>query len=297
MNRILLFGADGQIGWRLAKLLGASHKVIRSNRSETDLSDPAALRSAIRRVKPDVIVNAAAYTAVDQAERQPALARAVNAIAPRAIAEEAAKLGSLFVHFSTDYIFDGRKLHSYAEEDIPAPLNIYGQTKLEGEELIRAAGGHHLIFRTSWIYDSRGRNFLLTMLRLAREREELRIVNDQTGTPNWAQSVAETVVGLFDRVLGQQDGVVLNGTYHLSAKGQATWFEFAQAIFAHPSVTRLARTPRLVAISTADYPTAAMRPGYSVLSAEKLEKTFGVSAPSWREGLDRCLQDLSDRPR
>src|SRR6266480_3624413 len=177
MNRILLFGSDGQIGFRLAQLLTAPLEVVRCGRSEADLSDASTIRNVIRGAKPDVIINAAAYTAVDQAEKEPALARTVNAIAPGVMAEEAARLKSLLVHFSTDYVFDGRKSDPYTEEDTPAPLNLYGQSKLEGELHIQAADADYLILRTSWVYDSRGRNFLLTMLRLGRERDELRIVN------------------------------------------------------------------------------------------------------------------------
>jgi len=296
MSRVLLFGPDGQIGWRLAQLLRSSHDLVCPSHAEADLSDPSALREVIRNVKPDVIVNAAAYTAVDRAEQEPLVARAVNAIAPGVMAEEAAKLGSLLVHFSTDYVFDGRKIGSYGEEDSAAPINMYGRSKLEGELLIRAAGGHHLILRTSWIYDSRGHNFLLTMFRLAREREELQIVNDQTGTPNWAQGIAETVVGLVSRVCAAEDRAELKGTYHVTAKGEATWYEFARTIFAHPHVARMSKVPRLVPITTAEYPTPARRPANSVLGTEKLQKNFGVLNRSWREGLDRCLQNLSGMP-
>jgi dTDP-4-dehydrorhamnose reductase len=297
MNRILLFGSDGQIGSRLAQLLTAPLEVVRCGRSEADLSDASTIRNVIRGSKPDVIINVAAYTAVDQAEKEPALARAVNAIAPGVMAEEAARLKSLLVHFSTDYVFDGRKSGPYTEEDTPAPLNVYGQSKLEGELHIQAADADYLILRTSWVYDSRGRNFLLTMLRLGRERDELRIVNDQTGIPNWAQAVAETVVDAMRHRSDADGRARLKGIYHVSAKGPATWFEFARAIFAHPKVARMSKVPRLVPITTADYPTPARRPVNSVLGTGKLEKDFGVISPPWQEGLDRCLRTLSGGPQ
>ena len=295
MSRVLLFGPDGQIGWRLAQLLVRSHELIMCRRSQADLSDSARLRDAIRAVKPDVILNAAAYTAVDQAEKEPAMARAVNAIAPGVMAEEAARLHSLLVHFSTDYVFDGRKSGPYTEEDKPAPLNVYGESKLEGEQHIQATSAVHLILRTSWVYDSRGQNFVLTMLRLGRERHEIRIVNDQTGSPNWAKYLAETTVDIVGQLIRSEDRRRLAGTYHLSASGHVTWFEFARAIFAHPSVMRLCKAPKLVPISSSEYPTLAKRPANSTLSTRKLSELFEVTNLSWRDGLDQCLQQLQSR--
>jgi dTDP-4-dehydrorhamnose reductase len=233
-----------------------------------------------------LIVNAGAYTAVDRAESEVALAQAVNARAPGILAEEAKRLGALLIHYSTDYVFDGKRTTPYPEDAPTAPLNVYGATKLEGEQAIAATGGHALVLRTSWVYGLRGRNFLLTVRRLAAERDELAIVADQIGVPNWSRALAEATVRAI--VAGLPALAERSGVYHLSATGQATWHEFAQAI-----VGDVAR-PRVVPITTAEYPTPARRPAFGVLDTERFETTFGFGLPEWREVLARCVTSPVD---
>jgi len=255
--------------------------VTATSRAQLDLTDVDAIVNAVRSLRPRLIVNAAGYTAVDQAEREAELADAVNARAPAIFAEEAKRLGALFVHYSTDYVFDGTAATPYPEEARPNPVNIYGRSKLGGEEAIAAIGGASLTFRTSWVYGLHGQNFLLTIRRLAVERDELRIVADQYGVPNWAHALAEAtsaIVGGGLSALAERAGL-----YHMSARGSASWFEFARAILG--AVDR----PRLVPIATAEYPTLARRPAYAVLATRKLEDSFGVVLPEWRESLARCL--------
>ena len=278
---ILVTGAGGQVGHELARLLPARGAVVAVDRSQLDLGDADALRSTMRSVKPQIVVNAAAYTAVDRAEEERELAFAVNGRGPAVLAEEAKRLGALLVHYSTDYVFDGRATAPYAEEAPTAPLNVYGASKLAGEQGIVQSGCAHLILRTSWVYASRGRNFLLTVRRLAAEREELKIVADQFGVPNWARSISEATSRLV--ALGASRLAERGGVYHLSAAGQATWFDFARAILG--PVER----PRVVAITTAQYPTPARRPAYAVLSTTKFRQTFGFALPDWRLVLEECL--------
>lgn len=261
-------------------------ELIALGRDELDLSRPEALRDTIRRLRPDLIVNAAAYTAVDKAESEPQLAMAVNGMAPRVMAEEAARLGAALVHYSTDYVFDGAKATPYTEDDIPNPRSVYGSSKLEGERGIRESGAQHLILRTSWVYGTRGNNFLLTMLRLAGEREELRIVHDQTGAPTWSRMIAEATVQILERDSFAQ----ASGIYHLTAAGQTSWFGFTQAIM---DILRPQPMPRLVPITTAEYPTPAKRPFNSVLSNQKLYDTFGLALPDWADSLRTCLKDAA----
>jgi dTDP-4-dehydrorhamnose reductase len=234
-------------------------------------------------LRPAIIVNAAAYTAVDQAESEPGPACLVNAEAPEALARAAKELGALLVHYSTDYVFDGEKTGTYREEDPANPLGVYGRTKLEGERAIQASGCEHLIFRTSWVYGARGRNFLLTMMRLARERDELRVVDDQRGAPTWSRMIAETTAQALAR---RGDGGP-SGLYHLSGGGETTWFGFTRAI-----VETMGLNPRLTPITTADYPLPARRPANSLLCNDRLERDFGLRLPDWRESLRLCLEEM-----
>ena len=286
MKRILLTGKRGQVGWELQRTLATVGEVIALDSSELDLSDSAAVRQTIQHIKPAIIVNPAAYTAVDQAETEPELARAINAVAPGVMAEEAKKLDALLVHFSTDYVFDGRKIGAYAEQDATNPLSVYGRTKLAGEQAIQAVGGKHLIFRTSWVYGARGKNFMLTMLRLAKARSELCIVDDQFGAPTWCRSLAEITA----QVLAQANhfNPVPSGIYHLSAAGQCSWFDFTAEILRMVETQPL---PKLIPIPASDYPTPATRPQNSVLSNEKIIQTFGLKMPDWRHSLQLCLQE------
>jgi dTDP-4-dehydrorhamnose reductase len=277
--KILLTGRDGQVGWELARLLPALGVVEAFSRAELDLADPDKIVERVRAVKPDVIVNAAAYTAVDKAETDREQAMLVNAAGPGFLAAEAQARGALLVHYSTDYVFDGTKTSPYVETDPTNPLSVYGQSKLAGERAIQAVGGRHLIFRTSWVYAARGRNFLLTMLKLGREKPVLRVVDDQRGAPTWAQDIAATTVELLRR----RDPA--SGIYHLTAGGETTWCGFAREIFRLAGIA----TP-VEPITTADYPTPARRPAYSVLSNGRLERTFGLAMPEWRASLEWCLK-------
>ncbi len=272
-----------------------------------DLAQPAAVRRLIREYAPQVIINAAAYTAVDRAETEAATARAVNSDAPAAIAEEARTLAALLVHYSTDYVFDGTKNTPYEETDAPNPINAYGASKLAGEEAIRASGAAHFIFRTSWVYAPRGRNFLLTVLKLATEREELRIVADQRGAPTSSREIAAATVRILASLAGsgwRPDSLAaFAGTYHMTAGGETSWHHFAEAILdelslapreaswiasATGNLPRLTR--RVTPIATAEYPTPARRPPYSVLSNSRLLQTFGFNLPAWREQLHSVFQ-------
>jgi dTDP-4-dehydrorhamnose reductase len=278
---ILVTGANGQVGYELAHLLPAAGDVIAADRAKLDLADPDSIVAAVRGARPALIVNAAAYTAVDRAEKERELAYAVNARAPGILAEEAKRIGAVLIHYSTDYVFDGAAKTPYDEGAPTAPLNVYGASKLEGEQAIGESGARAVVLRTSWVYGSRGTNFLLTMRRLAAEREELRVVDDQTGVPNWSRVLAEAtsaIVAAGPGELGERSGV-----YHLSSGGSATWFEFARAIIGE--VPR----PRVVPIPTSEYPTPARRPAYGVLATARFEKTFGFALPHWREALERCV--------
>ena len=284
---ILVTGAGGQIGFEAARLLEPHGEVIAADRAALDLADPDAIVAAVRGAKPALIVNAGAYTAVDRAESEAALARAINGRAPGILAEEAKRVGALLVHYSTDYVFDGKRTTPYREDDPTAPLNVYGQTKLEGEHAVAAAGRHSLVFRTSWVYGLRGRNFLLTVRRLAAERDEISIVADQIGVPNWSRALADATARIV--AAGLSWAVERAGLYHLSATGTASWHEFAQAIVGD------AKRPRVVPITTADYPTPARRPAYGVLGTQRFEATFGFGLDDWRESLGRCVASTKER--
>lgn len=253
-----------------------------------DLSDADAIRRVVRDIRPNMIVNPAAYTAVDQAEKEPEKARAINGIAPRILAEEAQKLHALLVHFSTDYVFDGQKIGAYQEDDATNPLGVYGQTKLAGEQAIRAVAGQHLILRTSWVYGSRGKNFLLTMLRLAKERSELRIVDDQIGAPTWCRSLAEVTAQMLAQISIMQlhDYKQLFGTYHLTSAGVVSWHGFTAEII---RLANIIPAPQLLPIPSSAYPTPAARPLNSVLSNDKLQRNFGLTLGDWQSNLQLCL--------
>jgi dTDP-4-dehydrorhamnose reductase len=284
---ILVTGSNGQLGFELAPLLAQSADVVAADRAKLDLADADAVVAAVRGAKPDLIINAGAYTAVDRAEKEEPLAAAVNARAPGILAEEAKRLGAVLIHYSTDYVFDGTRTTPYREDAPTSPLNVYGATKLEGERAIAAVGGYALVFRTSWVYGLRGRNFLLTMRKLAAERDELRIVSDQLGVPNWCRALAEAtarVVTLGIAALSDRAGL-----YHLSATGEASWYDFARAIVGDVA------TPRIVPIATADYPLPARRPAYGVLDTSRFEATFAFALADWRETLARCLASAPKR--
>lgn len=294
MTRVLLAGRDGQLGWELQRTLAPLGELVALDRAGMDLSDPDSIHRAIADARPAVIVNAAAYTAVDKAESEPAAAMQVNGVAPGIIAEEAARSGALVVHYSTDYVFDGRRDTPYREDDPPSPLNVYGRTKLAGEEAVRAAGAPYLIFRTSWVYSARGSNFLRTMLKLAGERSELKIVDDQVGAPTWARSIAEiTAAALGAGGDGPGRARELSGIYHLTAGGAVSWCGFARAIFAQARV-RLAdfRAPAVIPILSSEYPMPARRPSNSRLDNSKLTAVFGLTPPPWEVMLERCMDEV-----
>jgi dTDP-4-dehydrorhamnose reductase len=292
MRTILLTGSSGQVGWELQRSLSTLGRLVAPQHGEFDLASPETLPAALRQIKPDLIVNPAAYTAVDKAEDEQDLAYAVNAEAPGVLAREAAKLGISLVHFSTDYVFDGSQLTAYAETDTPSPLGAYGASKLAGEEMVQASGAEHLILRTSWVYGLRGRNFLLTMQRLARERDKLGVVSDQFGAPTWCRSIADATAQVLALWLSPgasaDDRKRLSGIYHLSCAGRTSWHGFAEAILENMR-ERGDKTAKLKAITSAEYPTPASRPANSVLSNEKLQSTFGVALPPWEEALALCL--------
>ncbi len=319
--RLLITGANGQVGWRLQRALAPLGEVVALTRERLNLFDLDRVRGTIRDFRPDVVVNAAAYTAVDKAESEPELARILNAAAPQAMADELMRTGGMLIHYSTDYVFDGRKPSPYLESDATGPLNVYGRTKLEGEQMIAASGCAHLILRTEWVYDTRGSNFLRTVLRLAREHDELRMVDDQLGAPTWAYSIADATAVLVASVLAQRATNIWphSGVYHLTAAGETSWAGFARAIVGEfntqvqeeeadlqrelkdaedapdPEFSQLLRAMLVTPIRTEDYPRPAVRPRYSVLSNAKVQATFGVTMPEWRSQLRLALREAIRR--
>jgi dTDP-4-dehydrorhamnose reductase len=290
LPKILLFGKIGQVGWELRRTLAPLGRLTSVDYPEVDFTKPDSLRRWIRDTQPDLIVNAVAYTAVDKAESEPALAQQINGDAPGLLAEEAKRRGALLVHYSTDYIFDGFKTSPYVEEDAPNPLSAYGRSKLVGDNAIRQVGGHHLIFRLCWVYGNRGSNFMRTMMRLAREQEKLRVVRDQTGCPTGSRLVAEATALALAQVRTPEEAARRTGTYHLCSAGQTSWHGFASAIVEQmPAATRKCR--EIEAIAAADYPAPARRPAYSVMSCAKLAGTFGLALPDWRDGLRLVLEE------
>jgi dTDP-4-dehydrorhamnose reductase len=286
--KILLIGKNGQVGWELHRTLAPLAEVVAVDYPEINLTDTPALRQFVAGTRPAVVVNAAAYTAVDKAETETELCRQINAVAPGVLAEEAKKIGALMVHYSTDYVFDGAKTSPYVETDAPNPLGAYGRSKLEGDRAVKTSGADHLIFRLCWVYGARGQNFMLTMQRLAREREKLRVVGDQFGCPTWSRMIAETTVLALKQVLASADCSVFNGEYHLAASGQTNWHGFASRIIElMPEAERKCRA--VEKITTPEYPTPARRPAYSVLDCGKLQKTFGLRLPDWEASLRQVL--------
>ena len=297
--KILVTGAAGQVGWELARLLPALGDVVAIDVEEMDLARPDDIRRVLRELRPDVVVNPGAYTAVDKAESEPELARLINGLAPGVMAEELRATGGLLIHYSTDYVFDGNKTGAYTELDAPNPMSVYGVTKLEGERAIQDVGGTYVILRTSWIYGARGKNFLLTMLKLFDERDELRIVDDQVGGPTWCRWLAETTSRVLSAYARDAESAMrdFSGIYHATASGETSWFGFASAIRDARYAGQTKRGPRLVPIRTEEYPLPAKRPANSVLSNAKLQARFGVRPVSWREQLSACMASMGTEGR
>lgn len=294
--RILLIGKNGQIGWELDKELAELGEIVAPGSEDLDLDKPDQIRQWVQRVKPDLIINAAAYTAVDKAEAEPDLAMSVNGVAPGILAEEAKKIGSAMIHYSTDYVFDGEKTTgAYLEDDTCNPKNVYGQTKLAGEQAILKVGTPHFILRTSGVYGSRGKNFMRTILKLANEGKELRIVNDQIGSPTWCGAIAQATKQILLPFLNHPSGKLaekiepISGIYHLSCRGETSWYGFAKAIL-DQSKHHLP-SPKLTPIPSSEYPTPAKRPQYSVLSNTKIARILQIEMPHWEEALKMCLED------
>ena len=301
--RILITGAQGQVGWELTRSLAALGEIKALGRQELDLADEAAMRRMISNWRPQIVVNAAAYTAVDKAEQEEALAQAINGEAPGILAEECRKIDALLVHYSTDYVFDGGKKAPWREDDATGPLSTYGRSKLAGEKAVAKAGGSHLIFRVCWVYDRRGKNFLRTILRLASERETLNVVDDQIGAPTWSRMIAEATALTLARLTPRPDpwaekAQAVSGIYHLPSAGEVSWHGFARAIVEqavqHPALAaNLKLSPEAIrAISTRDYPTPAKRPANSLLDGSKFTATFGLALPDWRWQLARCMEEM-----
>lgn len=289
--KILLTGCHGQVGHALIQHLQGLGEIHAFGREQLDLSRSESIRSVMQSLQPAIVINAAAYTAVDQAESEEALALRINAEAPGILAEEAKKIGAYLIHYSTDYVFDGSKQGAWTEDDPVSPLSAYGRSKLAGEQAIVATGVPHLVLRTSWVYGLHGKNFLLTMLRLAQSHDSLSIVDDQIGAPTWSHTIAEATANIVRHFPGTEHIEKLSGIYHLCATGHTSWHGFAQAIFSHPAVYP---RPALQAITTAQYPTPARRPANSVMNTEKFRRCFG-ELPSWQEALQHCLYGLETK--
>lgn len=297
-RRILIIGTTGQVGWELfrcaqplGRVTGVDKTLNKFSETYIDLTDPDSIRRVIKAVNPHIILNAAAYTAVDKSEQEVELAHQLNEIAPGILAEESRRSNALLVHYSTDYVFDGRHTQPYTESDTPNPQGVYGASKLAGDRAIEAVGGNYFILRTAWVYGLRGQNFLLTMQRLAKERTELKIVADQVGAPTWSRMIAEATVQVLAQIHSphhESDMTALRGIYNLTCDGQASWYEFTRAIFASAE-----KKPTILPITTADYPTPAKRPAYSVLANTKLLRTFGIKLPDWEMALNLCLSSNS----
>jgi dTDP-4-dehydrorhamnose reductase len=294
--RILLLGKNGQVGWELQRSLAPLGQVLALDRHSTDfcgdLSQPERLAQTVRDWRPDVIVNAAAHTAVDKAESEPDLARGLNAAAPAALAQAAAETGAWLVHYSTDYVFNGQGEQAWQEGDATGPLSVYGQTKLEGEQHIAASGCKHLIFRTSWVYAARGGNFAKTMLRLAAERERLTVIDDQFGSPTGADLIADVTAHAIRQALQQ---AALSGVYHLVASGETSWHAYARHVIAQARILRpelALKVSEIAPVPTASFPTPAQRPRNSRLHTGKLQQAFGMVLPPWQAGVNRLLTEI-----
>ncbi len=294
--KILLLGKNGQVGWELQRSLAPLGELIALDRHSTDycgdLSQPEAVAETVNRLKPTVIVNAAAYTAVDKAETETELADTINAKAPEALAQAAKQTGAWLVHYSTDYVFNGSGSQAWQETDAVAPLSVYGQSKLAGEQAIQAAEGLHLIFRTSWVYAARGNNFAKTMLRLAKERDQLSVINDQIGAPTSAELLADVTAHAIRSGLKQPE---LSGLYHLAAAGETSWYDYAGYVLnyaRHRGIELKTAENAITAIPTSAYPTPAQRPLNSRLNIEKLQSQFGLQLPDWHLGVERMLAEV-----
>jgi dTDP-4-dehydrorhamnose reductase len=290
-RKILVTGVNGQVGFELVRSLQGLGQVVAMTREQADLSNLDQLRSIVQTIRPALIVNPAAYTAVDRAESEPELAMRVNGEAPGVLAEEAKKIGAALIHYSTDYVFNGDKEGAYVEDDPTDPQNVYGRSKLAGEQAIAASGVNHLIFRTSWVYGARGKNFLLTMLRLGAERPELKIVADQFGAPTWSNTIATLTSHAVAQAFAASDSgewwSERSGVYHLTASGSTSWQGFAEAIF---DTAALEKRPQVTGIPAADYPTPARRPSNSRMSNDKFARVFGLRSPDWKDALGLCLE-------
>lgn len=293
--RILLFGKNGQVGWELHRSLQSLGQVIALDRNQADFQRPESLREIVQIEKPDIIVNAVAYTAVDKAEDELDLAKTVNSIAPSVLAEEASKINALLVHYSTDYVFDGSKEGAYLETDTTNPLNVYGETKLEGERAIQASGCMYLVFRTSWVYGSRGSNFLLTILKVAAQKENLNVVDDQLGAPTTARLIADTTLVCVSRAVADiNQGRFESGLYHLTSTGNSSWYMMADfaITYARDNLHHAIVTNKVSPIPSSQYPTKAQRPLNSALNVKKIETEFGIKMPPWKDILRLTLEDL-----
>ncbi|GJL74266.1 dTDP-4-dehydrorhamnose reductase [Nitrosomonas sp.] len=300
--KILLFGKNGQVGWELqrslAPLASSGQLIALGSDSQTmcgNLAEPEGIQQTVQRVRPDIIINAAAYTAVDKAEKESPLAQTINALAPAVLAEEARRLNAWLIHYSTDYVFDGTGDQPRIETDAANPLNVYGKTKLAGEKKILESGCLHVILRTSWVYATYGNNFVKTILRLAQERDQLQIVDDQVGAPTGAELLADVTAHIVQLLRNQRDNPAVNGLYHLTAKGYTSWYGFARFILtqaARANVSLKTTPGNLHPIASADYPTPAKRPHNSRLDSAKLQKTFNLCLPEWQGGVSRTLTEV-----
>jgi dTDP-4-dehydrorhamnose reductase len=295
LGKVLILGSGGQLGTELRRSFGDCPGMEAYGRERVDLTNEESLRQIVRQVRPNIILNAAAYTAVDRAESEPELAMAINGIAPGILAEEAAKLDALFVHYSTDYVFDGAKTEPWVETDEPAPLNVYGHTKLAGEQAVAHCGGKYLILRTSWVYGPHGHNFLLTMLRLAQEREHVSVVDDQYGSPTTSIELADTTRTLVSRILEEPFSTSTEwvGVYHMTCSGSTSWCGFAREIFSLVGQKFSSRIPTVRPITSDEYPTPARRPRNSVLSNQKLSKGFDIQLAPWTTALENSIECLT----
>lgn len=297
MNKsILVIGSNGQVAWELRRILSSLGNVIHAGTQtefSIDLTAPDLYRQKILDLKPQVIVNAAAYTAVDKAEQEIDSAYAINSVATGILAEIAKEVDAKLVHYSTDYVFDGQASHPYLESDATNPQGVYGASKLAGEKAIQDVGGNYLIFRTAWVYGLRGQNFMRTMRRLAREREELRVVADQKGAPTWSRHIAEATAQVLAQLSDNDLWKDASGIYHMTSSGVATWYDFAEAIINHQRLDEDIACQRIIPIGTSDYPTPAKRPSWSVLDNSKLENRFGIKIPDWRDALALVQEEIS----
>ena len=291
--KILLFGKNGQVGWEINRSLQPLGEVVALGRDDADFSDPESLRYIINNIKPDVIVNAVAYTAVDKAENEEDLATTINGTAPGVLAEEASKINALLVHYSTDYIFDGTSNRPYLESDAPNPINAYGRSKLAGERAIQSSGCDFIILRTSWVYASRGSNFLQTIIRLAKEKNELNIIDDQIGTPTWARYIADSTSCLISKILNDQvsDNIEINEIFHLANEGQCSWYQFADEIVSRLKDFDQSIKTEVKPISSDQYASVADRPKYTVLCSDKIEREMLLQNIGWQSAVELCLDE------